>query len=258
MSSCRHALAALALITLLGAPRALSAQSPAEHLAEGDAEMAALRPAEALAWFDSALAFDSASFDALWRAAQAAVELAEFEESASRRAELFARAERYARAAVRVDSARVEGRFAAARVLGLLARIETSPTRRAALGAETYAHAQYCLMIASQHPGCLHALGAWHATVAALNPFLRRMAGSLTGSQVFRRASWEEAERLLREAVQQEPKRIVHRLELARVYAAQKKGSEAEQELHAAISGEVMDSNDVRRKAEAEREFADK
>lgn len=259
MSSLRttshKAFAALALIALLGVPHILSAQSRAEHLGEGDAKMAALKPAEALAQFDSALALDSTSFDALWRAAQAALELAEFEESASRRAEFFQRAEHYARAAVRADSVRVEGRFAAARVLGLLARIENSSTRRATLGAETYAHAQSCLTIAPKHPGCLHALGAWHGTVAALNPFLRRMAGSITGSRAFGSASWQEAERLLREAIREEPKRIVHRLELARVYAAQKKESDAEQELRAAVSGEVMDSNDRRRKAEAEREL---
>lgn len=217
--------------------------------------MAALRPAQALAQFDSALAYAPDGFDALWRAAQAAAELAEFEESALYRAQLFGRAEDYARRALRAGSTRVEGLFTAARVLGLMARVERAQGRRAALGAETYVHARDCLTLAPKHPGCLHALGAWHGTVAALNPFLRRMAGVLTKSEAFGRASWEEAERLLHEAVQEEPKRIAHRLELARVYAARNKSSAAEEQLRAAISGDVMDSNDDRRKQAARREL---
>lgn len=229
------------------------AQSADGYVAQGDAAIEKGAYATALQLYEAALAVDSIHAGALWRAAQLAAELAEYDTVPGRRVRLESRAAEHARAAVRLDSASIVTRFALARVLGQLARTSSDPMTRALLGKETWDAAHACLAIAPEHAGCLHVLGAWHATVAALDPFSRRMAGTLVGTQVFERATWADAERNLLAAVKQEPTRMAHRLELGRAYAAQGKSVAARAQFQKAAAGKVGDPNDGRRRAAAKR-----
>ena len=51
-----------------------------------------------------------------------------------------------------------------------------------------------------------------------LSGLSRRFARAFLGADAFTLASWDAAQRLLKSAVQQEPRRIVHRLALAGIY----------------------------------------
>lgn len=247
-----------ALLVLCLAPVRAHAQKRTVDplVARGDPALAARHPDAALAAFDSALAADSGRAEVLWRAALAEVELGEFEQDATLRARHFGRAEERARAAVQADSSRAEPHYALARVLGQRGRRLPATPERANVGRETHERVTRCLALAPRHPGCLHILGVWNATVAQLDAFSRSMARQLTGSEAFTSASWAEAERLLTAAAKQEPRRIAHRLELARVYAAQQKLDAARQQLSAAERGALMDANDARRLEEVARERA--
>ena len=243
----------LALCALALSASSALAQDANEHIAKGDVARAAIEPATALQHYDAALAEDSTDYGALWRAAQVEADLAEYDSIRANRARFTELAQRHARAAVRADSTRAEGRFALARILGQRARTESDPVARSRMGRKAHEQAQACLTIDPDHPGCLHVLGVWHATVSALNAFSRRMAATFAESDVFASASWAEAERYLLKAVSAEPWRIAHRLELGRVYDVQDKVAAAKAEFEAAVKGDVKDINDPRRRAEAAR-----
>ena len=59
----------------------------------------------------------------------------------------------------------------------------------------------------------------------------RFFAKSFLGAGIFSQASWEEAIRNLQKAVELDPARIYHRLELARIYADRKRYQEARDQL---------------------------
>lgn len=117
-----------------------------------------------------------------------------------------------------MQPADAEGHFSLARAAGRRAlsvgvrdRIRFSKIiRDAALAA---------LKIDGTHPGALHVLGMWNAEIMRVNGLSRMFARSFMGADVFNLASWDEAQRLLESSVQHDPSRIVHRLDLAGIYA---------------------------------------
>ena len=135
---------------------ALPAQSVAAHVAAGDSAYAALRAPDALRHYLAALAADSSSGDALWRAART--------ESESRRgpdsvptdaARLREAAERHARAAVKKTPKNAQAHFALSVALGRVAL--TLPTvERLPYATEIHQEAGDCLTLDAKHAGCLH------------------------------------------------------------------------------------------------------
>src|SRR5687767_674013 len=91
----RSAILAVTLACALPAavPAAARAQSgAAEHVAAGDRDRAA-NPAGALKHYEAALATDPGSYDALWRASVAAVDLGEGAAAAEQRAAYYRQGE---------------------------------------------------------------------------------------------------------------------------------------------------------------------
>ena len=59
----------------------------------------------------------------------------------------------------------------------------------------------------------------WNAEIMRVNGLSRMIARSFLGADIFNLASWDEAQRLLEASVQHDPGRIIHRLDLAGIYA---------------------------------------
>jgi tetratricopeptide (TPR) repeat protein len=83
----------------------------------------------------------------------------------------------------------------------------------------------------STYDGAYHVLGRWNAEIMRLSGLSRFFAKSFLGAGIFREASWEGAVSNLQKAVELDPARIYHRLELARVYADRKRYQEARDQL---------------------------
>jgi hypothetical protein len=78
----------------------------------------------------------------------------------------------------------------------------------------------------------LHVLGAWHYTVARLNPVLKEIAQTLYGS--LPQASLQASADYLQRAVRAKPESMMHQAALAMTYAAMNQKEKARQALAAA------------------------
>jgi tetratricopeptide (TPR) repeat protein len=226
---------------------------PAAEIAQGVAAFTARQPDLALRHFENALAVDSTSYEANWRAALALITLGnETPDSVKspERDSLFARAERDARRAVAADSLGADGHFLLARALGQTA-LTKGKKERIRLAGEVRHEALRAIELDPRHDGAYHVLGRWNAEVMRLSGFSRFFARSFLGGDIFGQASWDAAISNLQQAVQLDSTRITHRLDLARVYVDRKRYTDARNQLGAVETLPVRDFDDPRLKQDA-------
>lgn len=243
--------------------RGAAAQDARDHVVLGAAAVQVHDLGTALAHFDAALALDSTSYDANWRAALALLdEGARFPDKGKNpeRDSLYARAERLARRAVAADSLGADGHFALAAAVGREALTLGTHDRikRAAIIRD---EALRAVTLNPRHDGAWHILGAWNAEVMRLSGLSRFFAKRFLGAGIFGRASWAEAIEDMERAVALDPGRLYHRLELARIYADRKRYADARAELDrlaALPDREIMDSVYRREGTELARKLAGK
>lgn len=230
------------------------ARTAPELIALGDRESVARRTAAALAWYERAVDADPLHYAALWKAAQEAVDLGEFERDIPKRSELYARATSYAKRAIAVNANDAEGYFHLSRALGRTA-LALGPRERVKYAIEVRDHALTALRLAPRHAGALHVLGVWNAEIMRLGSFTRAMAKTFLGGQVFSTATWPEAIRYLEQAVALEPNRLVHHLDLARIYRDAGRKSDARAAYGAALRSPLTDANDATYRQSADEEL---
>lgn len=240
---------------LLMAQSAL-AQNATRHLALGDSAHAAFRAAEALEHYEAAIGADSANADAWSKASRTAVDLGEGEENADRRRELFRLGERYARRAVNLDSANADHLFNLARALGRTA-LSVGVRERVRYAVEIRDLALAALGVDPDHPGALHVLGMWHAEVKRLNGLERFVAERFLGGGIFREANWNDAVTYLERSVSVDPDRLVHHLDLGKIYADVGDTAKARQRFEFILNASRQtDFNDPLYKQQAEEALA--
>jgi tetratricopeptide (TPR) repeat protein len=239
----------------------LEAQRAADHVALGLAAGEAHDLPTALQHFEAALDQDSANYEANWRGALTLLTLGEQLPGSGKNPErdsLYAQAERYARRAVAADPAGADGHFALAASLGhtSLTMGRKARIRRA---ASIRNEAMRTLALDPQHDGAYHILGRWNAEIMRLSGLSRFFAKNFLGAGIFNQASWARAIYNMEKAVQLDPGRIYHHLELAEIYAERKRPTDAETQLQLIESlpeREVMDSVYKREAAALRRRLA--
>jgi tetratricopeptide (TPR) repeat protein len=252
----RRLLGAAAVLTLALHPVPVAAQSAAEHIALGDKDHAAMNAGGALQHYETAIKADPKSYEALYKAAREAVDVGEFNASAEERDRLYSTAELYARRAVEANPADAEGHFHLARSLGRKA-LSLGARDRVKYAGDVRTHALEALKLNPKHPGALHVMGMWNYNVMRLSGMSRFMAKNFLGGRVFDSANWEEAQRYMEESVANEPNRLVHKLDLARVYAARGDKERARVQFEATIRGTATDFNDRHFQRQASEELAE-
>jgi len=231
------------VVCLMAAASGVAAQSSADLIALGDAAYKARRPQDALEQYTRAIAADAANYEALWKASRSEVDLAEIAPNRPALDALAAAGQRHAEAAIRVRPADAEGHFSLARALGRRA-LSVGVRDGIRLAGVIRDEALAALAINSTHPGALHVLGMWNAEILRINGLSRLFARTFLGARVFSLASWDEAQRLMEASVEHDPGRIVHRLDLAGIYADRGDRTRA-RELYLWIgSAPLVDPND--------------
>lgn len=236
-------------VTLLCLAPALRAQAGSEQVIAGDRAYAALEIPAALEHYQKAIVADPRNYEALWKAARAAMDLGIPAPDAAKRTSFYSTAEQYGRKAVAVNPGDAEGHFVLAWALGKTA-LAQSPRGRVKYGTEVRAQALDCLRLKSSHAGCLHVMGMWNAEIMRLNSFVRLIARSILGGRVFGSANWKEAVRYMEGAVAAEPERIVHRLDMGEIYRDTGDKAKARAQFEAGIRLPATDYNDLRFKSE--------
>jgi tetratricopeptide (TPR) repeat protein len=244
-----------------GSLTTLYAQDVADHVAMGVAANEAHDLRTALQHFQAALDQDSSSYDANWRGALTLLDLGEEIPDSSKgkeRDSLYSLAERYATRAVAANPQGADGHFALAAAMGRVA-LTLGTQERIRRAGIIRNEALRTIELNPRHDGAYHILGIWNAEIMRLSGLSRFFARNFLGAGVFKEASWNNAIANMQKAVELDPGRIYHHLELARIYADRKRLADAETQLHAVESlpaREVMDSVYKRQGAELRRRLA--
>jgi tetratricopeptide (TPR) repeat protein len=238
----------LAMLFLLGPLGGhAAAQQVNDHIALGIAATDAHDLRTALQHFQAALDQDSTSYEANWHAAITLLTLGEQigeKVKSPERDSLYAQAERYARRAVMADPAGPDGHFVLAASIGR-ASLTMGKKARIRRAAEIRREALRTIALNPRHDGAYHILGRWNAEIMRTSGFSRFFAKSFLGAGIFKQASWGKAIYNMEKAVELDPARIYHHLELAEILAERKRAPDARTQLHLVDSlpvREVMDS----------------
>ena len=248
----------LAVAAALFVAAAARAQTAAQHVAEGDSATAALNASAALMHYQAALAVDSNDYAALWKASREAVSLGEFDTSKVKQKEFYQQGEHYARRSVAVDSTGSDGWFVLARALGRTS-LTLGAKARVGYAKEIRQDALTALRFDAMNAGALHVLGRWNAEIRRLSGITRFYAENFLGGEIFHAASWDSAVYYMGKAVQIDPTRLVHHLDLGEIYRDRdKKGDEAlaKQQLTMVVEGKATEYNDLFYKRQAEQALA--
>ena len=95
-----------------------------------------------------------------------------------------------------------------------------------------------------------HILGRWNRVLADINVIKRLLAGALYGSLPV--TTNEEAERCLQKAIALNPNRVIHYIELGRIYAQMGRNEEARKYLEKGLSMPNKEKDDPEAKATGE------
>lgn len=240
---------------MLTATGTVQAQSVAEHNALGDKEHDAFHPDAALKHYEAALAIDSMNAHALQKASLSAVDLGEGTSDKAAAADLFRLGQKYGRRAVAVAPGEAESYFNMARALGRAA-LNVGVRDRVKYAVEIRDMALEALKIDPNHPGALHVLGMWNAEVMRLNGLEKFFAKNFLGGKIFGTASWKEAVSNLEKAVQLDPTRLSHKLDLGLIYRDTGEKAKAREMLEAVVNGAQTDVNDPIYKRQAQQALA--
>ena len=242
----------LVAVATVVASTPLQAQTAAEHIVLGDRDRAAMNAEGALRHYQAAIQVDADNAEALWRAAGEAIDLGEFNDAG--RDSLYRLGEQYARRAVQADPKSSMAHFALAKAIGRRA-LSLGARERVKFAGEVRKEAMEALALDSTNAGALHVMGRWHANIMRLSGVSRFLAKNLLGGRVFNEANWKDAVSYLERAAALEPERIVHRLELASVYADTNNKAKAREQYQVALQLNPRDYNDKHYKQLAERQL---
>lgn len=216
-----------------------------DGVTRGDDHFAALRADSALEAYRGALTTEPDRFDALWRAARAAVSVGMLDESDEGSSQWYDLALEFADRAVDIAPDSADAWLWRAIATGQQALI-ASPSRRVELSERVRGYALRTLELDPDAAGAHHVLGQWHAEIQRLGGLTRFAAERLLGAQTFAEASWSAAERHLRRAVELEPAAPIHRLALARLLLDRDRQREAVDQLEVGAALPPLEPTDPR------------
>jgi tetratricopeptide (TPR) repeat protein len=252
----RKILFLFALAVLLAGPAL--AQTAAEHVQAGDEAYAVFDDVKALEHYQAALKLEPESYEALWKASRAMVDIADVipatqKDIKEQQKKMYTEATALARKAVAANPNDTWGHFQYAAsngkrllLLGKKEQIDASKAVREEIDK--------AIELDSTNHLAWHALGRWHRRMDEIGGAKRFFGSIIYGS--IPKGSFEESEKALRKAIELHPEYANHYLELGRTLVALKKYDEAAECFQKCIDLPKTTSKDDVLKAEAQKELA--
>ena len=206
----------LAATALIACATGAAAQDLAGHIAAGDAARCQRNALAAVTHYRQALAVDSMSYNANWKASRVLVDLGLGlpDNQRARRDSLYAEARMLAERAVRVNAAGADGHYMVAVAIGRVA-LTKGPRERVRSARVIRDEALRATELDARHDGAFHVLGRWNAEIQRLPGLTKFFAKTFLGASIFNEATWENAEQFLNHAVNIDGQNIYHHLDLA-------------------------------------------
>lgn len=222
----------------------------ARLIAQGDKLDEQNRNAEALEFYRRAEALGVADAGLLRRIAKQLAQMMSDVSTAEEKRRLGREAMEYARRAVEKAPNDAMARLSLAIVLGRLAQVER-PREKMEYSREVLREAEMAARLDPRLDYAWHVLGRWHYEVALLNPALRTVAEIVYGT--LPEASLERAAEYLERAIATGPPRVVHHIELGRIYAAQGRKEEAVEQIRRGLALPSVEKDDEESKERGRR-----
>ncbi|MFQ5707980.1 MAG: hypothetical protein ACE5HO_11050 [bacterium] len=219
----------------------LTAQNAVDHLAKGDAYANAFDNDKALAEYMAAYHADSSNCTALWKIAEAHIDLGEEAQKSIQRQHYYL-AEQWARKALAQCPDTANAHFFVAVSSGLIALYEGGKTK-VQLSRIVKDEAEKTLALDPNHHGAYHVLGRWNREIANLSWILKLAAKIIYGG-VPPGASNEAAVASFKKAIAIKPDWINHHKELGITYMKMKKWELAKQEFERVLKLPIADHQD--------------
>ncbi|NIR53179.1 hypothetical protein GWO43_31445 [candidate division KSB1 bacterium] len=230
------------LIFILGVPGTeIVAQNVLDHLSQGDEFAAQFDHQKALEEYKKAFDADTSNCTALWKIAEAYVNLGEEADEKVKR-QYFYLAERWAQKAVALCPHTANAHFMLAVATGRVALYEGGKAK-IERSKEVKTLAEKTLELDPDHHGAYHVLGRWHFELASLSWFLKTAAKIIYGG-VPPGASYEKAVANLKKAIEISPQWINHHKQLGLVYMKMAKWDRARKEFQRVLELPVADHQD--------------
>jgi tetratricopeptide (TPR) repeat protein len=102
------------------------------------------------------------------------------------------------------------------------------------------------LQLNPKNDNAWHILGRWNRVLADISPVKRLLAGALYGNLPV--TTYEAAEKCLLKAIALNPNRIMHHIELGRIYAAMGRKEEARKVVEKGLSMQNKEKDDAEMK----------
>jgi hypothetical protein len=207
---------ALASTALVVCATVAAAQDIAGHLAAGDAARCQRNAPQALMHYREALALDSTSYDANWKAARVLVDLGLLLPDAQKaqRDTLYNEARAFAERAVRSNANGADGHYMVAVSIGRVA-LTLGARQRVRYASVIRDEALRTTELSPRHDGALHVLGRWNAEIQRLPGLTKFFAKTFLGASIFNQATWANSWTYLSQAVAIDPQNIYHHLDFA-------------------------------------------
>src|SRR5688572_6157386 len=226
------------LALICGAARAETADA---LIAKGDAFDEQLQPSEALKFFLPAEKLEPNNAELLVRIARQYRHLMSDTSSKKEKLRLgylsLGFAERAAKAAPKNSEAQLSPAISYGKMLPFLGnkeQVNASPKIKEAVDR--------ALQLNPKNDTAWHILGRWHRVLAGMGPVKRMLAGAIYGSLPV--TTNEAAEKCLLKAIAFNPNRVMHHIELGRIYAAMGRKEDAKKVLEKGLSMPSREKDD--------------
>jgi len=212
------------IVALLLTPAALHAESADELIAKGDAFYAKLEAAEALKFYLPAEKLEPNNVRLLVRISREYRHLMSDATSPEQKFSLGSTAVVYAKRAVTLEPSDPEAQLAVAVSYGKLEPLEGNREKFEASQIIKDAADKVIKLDPSSDLGW-HVLGRWHMALADVPAFERSLAQFAYGK--LPESTYQEAARCFEKAIELNPNRLMHYIELGRVYAHMGRNADA-------------------------------